>query len=117
MDIGQCDFCLRVNSVTVSRNFYEDLGFRRVEGDDEEGWAVVVNNTTRLGLFEAQYMEAPFTLNFRGGNIEKIATALTAKGHTFVKPPRLLENGSGSTTLVDPDGNRLFFDTAPGDIQ
>jgi len=116
MNIGKCDICLRVGSVQRSRAFYKDLGFRRVEGSDEEGWAVVVNSQTRIGLFEAQYMEAPFTLNFRGADISEIAHDLTAKGHTFEKGPALSSGGCGSATWLDPDGNRIFFDTAPGDL-
>jgi len=57
MDLGWLDVCLRFEDVRVSREFYEGLGFRLVEGADKEGWAVVVNGDARIGLFARQYME------------------------------------------------------------
>ena len=117
MDLGWLDVCLRVTDVRVSRTFYEELGFRQVEGEDEEGWAVVVNGEARLGLFEPKYMSQQVTLNFRGGNIRAISDELTQRGFRFVEEPKVNEDGSGSAILRDPDGHTLFFDTAPGETK
>lgn len=114
MNLGWCDVCLRVSKAAASREFYGSLGFYKVEGDDQEGWAVVTNGTLRLGLFEAQFMSDAISLNFRGGNISAICDELRGKGIAFSKEPKLIEGG-GSASIRDPDGYSIFFDTAPGE--
>lgn len=118
MDLGWLDVCLRVQDVRISRPFYEKLGFVRVEGEDLEGWAVMVSGEARIGLFEARYMgERNFTLNFRGGDIRAIAEVLAAQGLAFTKDPSFGAEGGGSATLVDPDRHEIFFDAAPGEVR
>lgn len=117
VEFGWLDVCLRVEDVKASRDFYERLGFRRVEGEDEEGWAVVVKGDARLGLFEPKYMSQQVTLNFRGGNVGQITEELTRRGFRFVEEPKTSSDGSGSAVLRDPDGHTLFFDTAPGETK
>src|SRR4051794_22239295 len=117
MELGWCDVCLRVKSATTSRAFYGDLGFQRVEGSDEEGWAVVSNGSLRLGLFEPQFMSSPISLNFRGGDVAAIAAELASYGHTFDSGPKFAINGGVSASMHDPDGHQIFFDTAPGEVK
>src|ERR1051326_8630983 len=118
MNLGWCDVCITVDSVTASREFYERLGFRRVEGEDEKGWAVVTNDDLRLGLFESQFMDGyPFTLNFRGGDVFAIAESLKASGIECSSGPKRASNGGCSATIHDPDGHLIFFDTAPGETK
>lgn len=119
MDLGWLDVCLTVKDVRVSRDFYEKLGFRRVEGTDDEGWAVVVNGESRLGLYEPQHgdVENGFTLNFRGGNIGELVAAIQAEGLSLEGEPKPREDGSGSANLRDPDGYKIFFDSSPGETK
>lgn len=118
MNLGWLDVCLGVRNVAVSRAFYEGLGFRRVEGEDEEGWAVMVLAESRISLFGAQFLDSgSVTLNFRGGHIAEIVAALSSRGPRFEKQPQCNPDGSGSATIFDPDGFRIFFDSAPGETQ
>ncbi|MCH8275237.1 MAG: VOC family protein [Armatimonadetes bacterium] len=118
MDLGWCDVCLNVKDAAVSRSFYEGLGFRRVEGDDDEGWAVVTNGDVRLGLYDSRHTDADaLTLNFRGADVFAVAEELTAKGYAFSSGPTRNASGGCSAVLLDPDGHRLFFDTAPGETK
>lgn len=118
MELGWLDMCLRVSNVSVSREFYEGLGFNKVEGEDEEGWAVVVNGDARIGLYESKHMgESNFSLNFRGGDVIANSDELLAKGYTFMKMPKAHKGGGGSATLLDPDGHTIFFDTAPDETK
>jgi catechol 2,3-dioxygenase-like lactoylglutathione lyase family enzyme len=118
MDLGWLDVCLRVADVRQSRAFYEELGFRRVEGEDGEGWAVVVNGEARIGLYEARHMgDQAFNLNFRGGNVVDIAKGLAEAGHRFEKPLSVSESGGASVTARDPDGHILFFDSSPSEVK
>lgn len=114
MDLGWCDVCLKVKSASVSKQFYTDLGFWRVEGSDEEGWSVMTNGALRLGLFEPQFMSSQFSLNFRGGDIADICLQIRFKGHAFAREHKLI-NGGGSAAMVDPDGHSIFCDAFPGE--
>ena len=114
MDLGWCDVCLRVKSVSISRKFYEGLGFWKVEGKDEDRWAVITNGDLRLGVFEEKYMgDDAISLNFRGSDIGVITKDLNERGYSFEAEPKLGDNGSGSARMRDPDGYAIFFDTAP----
>lgn len=117
MKIGWCDFCLRVNDARISGEFYEKLGFVRVEGDDSEGWAVMVNGESRIGLFQPEFMSTPISLNFRGGDVEEVCDHLVKQGVEFTKPCRVGKSGGASAELLDPDGHLIFLDCAPGETK
>jgi catechol 2,3-dioxygenase-like lactoylglutathione lyase family enzyme len=116
MKLGRLDLCLRVSSAAKSRAFYEGLGFEHVEGNEEQGWAVVANDEVRLGLFEAKFMDDDaVSLNFRGAHIGNLSADLQAKGYKFASEPKFQEDGTGSARLRDPDGHMIFFDTGETD--
>jgi catechol 2,3-dioxygenase-like lactoylglutathione lyase family enzyme len=116
--LGWCDVCLRVESVALSREFYEKLGFRRVEGADDEGWAVMTNGDVRLGLYEKQHMgDDAMSLNFRGGDVVANAELLSSRGLAIEKGPVQGPRGGWSAWLRDPDGNTIFLDTEPGETK
>ena len=116
MNLGWCDVCLRVSKAEASRRFYSDLGFWKIEGSDEEGWAVMTNGTLRLGLFEPQFMSTEISLNFRGGNAASVCDELREKGHSFTTEPKFVDGG-GSASLVDPDGHTIFIDSLPNETK
>lgn len=118
LDLGWLDLCLKVESVARSRAFYEALDFRRVEGDDTDGWAVMVHGESRLGLFEPKFMDGrAFSLNFRGGDVFGAVERLKAAGYEIAKGPTETQNGDRSATILDPDGNVVFFDCANGETR
>lgn len=118
MYLGWLDVCLRVESVARSRPFYEGVGFRLVEGADSDGWAVMVQGESRLGLFEPQFMDGrPFTLNFRGGDVPGIYARLVGEGYAFSGDLRVSTSGGASATLLDPDGHCIYFDSAHGETK
>lgn len=118
MTLGWLDVCLTVSDVCRSREFYEELGFARVEGEDSEGWAVMVNGESRIGLYHKEHMgESTHTLNFRGGNVTEIVRSLQEKNMEFDSGFQAKDDGTGSAFLKDPDGHPIFFDTAPGEIK
>lgn len=118
MDLGWCDVCLRVANAESSRKYYEGLGFRRVEGEDGSGWAVMTNDDLRLGLFESQHMgDSAISLNFRGGDVFTIAQELAKRGYAFASGPKGTPDGAASASLRDPDGYLIFFDSSPGEVK
>lgn len=119
MELGWLDICLRTEDIVKSKAFWQDLGFRQVEGKDEEDWAVMVNGEARIGLYGPEHMDAAYTLNFRGGDVPANVKALQAMGHRFDEnfPIVLKEDKVGSALLKDPDGHPVFLDTAPGETK
>ena len=111
IQLGRVDICLDVKDVRKSFEFYSKMGFKQVEGNLEEGWAVLVHNNLRLGLYEGHIEE--MMINFRGGDVFSITKALKEKGFTFEKDVRKEENGGAGATLRDPDGHLIYFNTYP----
>ena len=111
---GRLHVCLNVADVSASREFYATLGFGREEGDVAENWLVMERDGVRIGLFQGFGEET--TLNFRGGDVPAIAESLRAAGLEFEQVATHENPRCGSATLLDPDGHRIFFDTAPSEL-
>lgn len=114
MKLGWCDVCLNVQDLAASRTFYEKLGLRAVEGNAEDGYWVMANASARVGIYTGAF--EGFMLNFRGGDVMANAKALQANGITFESGPTAVEGGGGSASLRDPDGNIIFLDTHPDEL-
>lgn len=118
MDLGWLDVCLTVEDVTTSRKFYEGLGFRHVDGEDDEGWAVMVNGESRIGLYGRDHMgDGDFCLNFRGGDVGRIVRTLETSGYTFEPEYKVTDQPQGTAFLKDPDGYVIMFDHEPGETK
>lgn len=129
MDLGAFSISLPVTDLTRSREFYATLGFTPTGGSEDDGYLILGNGTTLIGIFAFDGMDfdAPM-LTFTPGltqdrgrsdeftDVREVAAALTEAG---VEPVAAPEPGTGPAHLVvlDPDGHRIlvdqFFD-APG---
>lgn len=112
-NLGWFELCLNVSDVARSVRFYGKLGFRLAGGCVEEGWGVMERDGVRLALY--QEMIAETMLNFRGGDVAAIADALAAMGLTMESGVHREEDESMGATIRDPDGNLIYFNTAPGE--
>src|SRR5215470_18066416 len=54
LKLGNFSVSLTVKDLAVSRAFYEKLGFRVVSGNAKT-WAVMQNETTKIGLFQGMF--------------------------------------------------------------
>lgn len=122
MDLGAFSISLPVADLAASERFYATLGFRRVGGSAEEGYAMLANGTTIIGIFAFDDMDfdAPM-LTFNPGltqdmgetdaftDVREVAAALRGEGVQLAAEP---EEGTGPAHLVvlDPDGHRLLID-------
>jgi catechol 2,3-dioxygenase-like lactoylglutathione lyase family enzyme len=114
-DLGGLDVCLKVKDIDASVNFYGQLGFRQTEGEQSKGWSVQERNGVRVGLFRDHIKEN--TLNFRGGDIGAIAKELEKRGLKPYDVRVLNDKGVGNAYVKDPDGNVIFFDSTPEELQ
>lgn len=55
MELGAFSVSLAVKDLAVSRDFYEKLGFGVTGGDADQGWLILVNGGTVIGLFQGMF--------------------------------------------------------------
>ena len=115
MKLGWCDVCVDVKDLKVSRDFYESLGFRVAEGSYDKSYFVMRQGSARIGRYQGHIER--MMLNFRGGDVAANAKALKAKGLVFEDEVAVGEDGSKSLALNDPDGNIIFLDTHPTELE
>ena len=108
-----CTVCLNVRDVKRSSEFYAKLGFRVAAGGLAENWVVMEYGNLKLGLFQG-HIESNL-LNFRGGDVFAIARHLEAQGLKLRTPAQVEPDSSTGATIAGPDGNLIYFNTAPGE--
>ena len=120
MQLGAFSVSLAVKDIKRSKVFYETLGFSVLGGDEDQGWLMLRNGSTVVGLFQGMFEKNILTFN-PGWNqdsseleyfqdIREIQEKLKAAG---IKPDSEVEEGTdgpGSFMLTDPDGNKILFD-------
>ncbi len=115
LDSGWLEVCLNVQNIELSIEFYEKLGFVHVGGEIEDGWAVMENDACRFSLYQG-HLEGN-VLNFRGGDVQQIGDTLKARGLTLKTEVESEPDGSMGCTLEDPDGNLIYFNTHPDELE
>lgn len=115
LDVGWLELCLNVRDLKASIAFYEKLGFFPAFGDLDEGWVVMESELSVIGLYEGHIGQN--MLNFRGGDIQKIADTLGSKGLKLKSDVKMEEDGSLGCTIEDPDGNLIYFNTHPDELE
>lgn len=108
MNLGQFSISLAVKDLAASRAFYEKLGFKKYDGNEEQNWLILKAGSTVIGLFQGLFPDNIMTFNPEDGrSILKAAQSagLSADGITN-------QEGEGPMNfmLTDPDGNVLLFD-------
>ena len=120
MELGAFSVSLAVKDIEASREFYEKLGFATVMGEANEGWLILRNGATTIGLFEGMFEKN--TMTFNPGwdssanvlesftDVRELQRQLRAQGVEFVTEADEAGSGAGSFIVVDPDGNPIFVD-------
>jgi len=111
MDLGEFQLCLKTSDIEKSIDFYSRLDFSVIEDSRAEGWAVLKHNNLILALYQG-HIERNL-INFRGGDIPVIVADAKEAGLSFTADALESPDGSTSAELIDPDGNRIFFNTFP----
>ncbi len=95
MNPGRFELCLKVKDFAVSIEFYKKLGFKELVDWKTSGFASLSNGSLTISLYMDDINSN--ILNFRGGDVEKIANSLGIKSE------------------VETDGNVIYFNTMPGE--
>jgi hypothetical protein len=120
MDLGAFSISLAVRNLRASRAFYQRLGFVSVGGDQNQGWLIMKNGMTVIGLFQGMFKNN--VLTFHPGwdydanplpsftDIREIQRVLMAQGISPIRMADPQTTGPEHLILADPDGNHILLD-------
>lgn len=120
MELGGCSLSLNVADIEASEAFYSKLGFRVFHGDKSQGWLIMKNGDTNIGLFQGMFDKNIITFNpgwdLNGQETESftdiraIQKQLKSEGIELTSEVDESSQGPASITLQDPDGNPILID-------
>lgn len=119
MKLGAFSISLNIEDINASKEFYEKLGFSQFGGDLNQGWLILKNDQTLIGLFQGMLPSNVLTFN-PGWNqeagevnpfedIRAIQAKLESAGIEFESKVEASE-GPGHFLIKDPDGNVIMLD-------
>lgn len=120
MRLGNFSVSLAVKDIARSREFYENLGFRVILGDQKQNWLILQNETSTIGLFQGMFSKNTLTFNpgwDRSGatlpdfdDVRDIQRTLKERGLTVAPEADDSTTGPASLMVLDPDGNPILID-------
>jgi len=120
VSLGAFSVSLAVKDIAISKAFYEQLGFNLMAGDQAQGWLIMADGATKIGLFQG--MIAANTLTFNPGwtqecealpafeDVRAIQSRLQAAGVVMSVASDVSSTGPAHCVFSDPDGNVIMFD-------
>lgn len=120
MKLGCFSISLAVKDLTVSKEFYEKLGFSVFAGEEAHGYLILKNGETNIGLFQGMFEKNILTFN-PGWNqnaerlesftdVRELHEQLKAEGIEIAESSIASEEGPASFSVIDPDGNSILID-------
>ena len=120
MELGAFSVSLAVKDIAASRRFYETLGFEAVMGEAAQGWLILKNGTSVIGLFQGMFERNSLTFNPGWDanaqpvqaftDVRDLQRELKAAGIEFAAEADTGTTGPASFIVVDPDGNPIIVD-------
>lgn len=120
MKLGAFSVSLAVKDIAASKDFYEKLGFEVIMGDQSQGWLILRNGETTIGLFQGMFERNMLTFNpgWTSKNeslpdfndVREIQRGLKASGLALTSEADESTTGPASLMLTDPDGNPVLLD-------
>ena len=120
MELGCFSVSLAVADITVSRDFYRKLGFQVYAGDAGQGWLILKNGSTTIGLFQGMFEKNILTFNPGWDHeanpldaftdVRQLQRRLKGEGIAFDMEADESSTGPASFVITDPDGNPILFD-------
>lgn len=120
MHLGAFSVSLAVKDLTASKTFYEALGFTPFAGEADQGWLILKNGDTLIGLFQGMFERNMLTFNPGWDqsaqpldaypDIRVLQARLKDKGLTLDTETDPDSTGPAHIVLTDPDGNPVLID-------
>ena len=120
MKLGAFSISLNVKDITISKAFYEDLGFSVFAGTIENKYLIMKNGTTLVGLFQGMFENNILTFNpgwdqsantlENFSDVRAIQKELKSKNISLVSEADETTTGPASFVVMDPDGNTILID-------
>ncbi|MBE1299810.1 MAG: VOC family protein [Alteromonadaceae bacterium] len=120
MKLGAFSVSLAVKDLQKSLDFYQTLGFAQFAGEAEQGWVIVKNEATTIGLFQGMFEDNILTFNPGWDqncqkqndfmDVREIEQNLLKAGINVVSNTKETTSGPAHIILEDPDGNKLMLD-------
>lgn len=120
MKLGAFSISLAVKDISVSRAFYEKLGFTVFGGNQDQHWLIMKNEATVLGLFQGMFEKNLMTFNpgwssdaetlSEFDDVRVIQRQLKGQGIVLDSEADEGTTGPASFVVVDPDGNQILVD-------
>ena len=120
MKLGAFSTSLSVKDLSVSKAFYEKLGFSVFGGDMSKNYLIMKNETTLIGLFQGMFENNIITFNpgwdssarniAEFDDVRDIQKDLKEKGVPFIAEADESTDGPASFMIMDPDGNTILVD-------
>ncbi len=120
LPLGAFSVSLSVKDLAASRAFYEKLGFEAVGGEAAQGWQIVRNGATTIGLFQGMFQGNLLTFNPGWSvdgrhpedfpDVRELQAKLERDGLALTVRADPDGAGPASITLSDPDGNVVLID-------
>ena len=120
MQLGAFSVSLAVKDIAASKAFYEKLGFTAMGGEQSQGWLILKNGDTIIGLFQGMFDKNILTFNpgwdQNAQNLAEFTDVRTIQQHLLAQGITLLQSADESSSgpahivLEDPDGNQIMLD-------
>jgi lactoylglutathione lyase len=118
--LGAFSISLTVKDLDASRRFYEQLGFSAFAGEPSQGWQILRNGDTVIGLFQGMFEKNMLTFNPGWDqsaqpleaytDVRELQRRLKAQGTVLMTEADESTTGPASFIVVDPDGNPILVD-------
>lgn len=120
MKLGAFSISLTVKDLSISKEFYEKLGFSAFGGGLKMNYLIIKNGNSLIGLFQGMFDKNILTFNpgwdenaQKLDSFDDVRTIQeTLKGSELKLETEVKEDttGPGSIVLTDPDGNQILID-------
>jgi len=120
MSIGAFSLSLAVKDIQASFEFYQKLGFSKFHGEIDQGWLILSDGDTKIGLFQGMFEKNMLTFNpgwtsnaepvENFTDVREIQKQLKASGAKLISEADETTTGPASFMVLDPDENPILID-------
>src|SRR5687768_7453602 len=113
MQLGAFSVSLAVKDLEASRQFYEKFGFSPFAGNPTQGWQILKNGDTVIGLFQGMFEKNILTFNPGWDqnaqpvepftDVRELQRRLKAQGVAFMTEADESTTGPANFVVADPD--------------